>query len=754
MTELPARLEKLRFIIAELNWSYALSQAAPTSWDARLMARHVLVRAQDFVAHSRQLRKLVRPYGAEQAFNAKKETYAQWFDEYFGTVRDKLGAHVQDMDFGLRIDLWNGVDVSKIGFFVEGAVETYESLAGCNLPGYLPVPDISQDQMAPDFVAALEWFRGSGIKPRAEFAVDALGMTRPGTVSGSGTTPIHERASQLVLIARWIDWDLAMLDRFSSFPGLRRILTSRLITDVLSYADCLVTRPLPPSAPQTMPGLNDLMETEQEGTSPAFVAFLAGFQFHLAVGVFRSIRNLAGGHLEVDPAVTSMDICARLDAVDIDHLKGLYTSMRDMFAAACKERVYLTLYLADGQPIRGAVPNPLDSVKAYGAAQADTQPELVPVHDWHADDVRRAVFSVFSADEVAATTAFEVLLQALRLQRGEEFAVVREAEGFMSRTTDHFTLAHNVLLEELLAARTPERAEVLFELLRRAGHSWPSRTAETLIRYRDAGGPFAETPYVISLLARVMQADVPRFANPVRAAAAVGRPWPLRREAVSGLFRTYLREEGLRRINDRREFINISSEMEPFLDGFPRLEIIELLTAMTSIYWDRDLAPMAERCKPDLDRVADRLLEEVSKALMADQRGTDVPLAERLVKNFEMVGLVLHLSLPSKGKEYFELLESVREGRILVSQGDASSHNLIQCLWLVGDKDAALSVATRLARASPGNADYELLRLGLLSNISGHRDQVLKGAARVRRDFVLDAVQEERVNAIIVSPEP
>jgi hypothetical protein len=76
-----------------------------------------------------------------------------------------LGAHVQDLDFGLRIDLWNGIDVAKIGFFVEGAVETYESLAGFNLPGYLPLPNAPQDLTAPDFLAALDRFRASGTNP-------------------------------------------------------------------------------------------------------------------------------------------------------------------------------------------------------------------------------------------------------------------------------------------------------------------------------------------------------------------------------------------------------------------------------------------------------------------------------------------------------------------------------------------------------------------------------------------------------------
>lgn len=72
MTELTVRLEKLRFIIAELQLGYAILQAAPTTWDARLAARHVLVRANDFIAHSRQLRKLVKLIDSDKEFHKKK----------------------------------------------------------------------------------------------------------------------------------------------------------------------------------------------------------------------------------------------------------------------------------------------------------------------------------------------------------------------------------------------------------------------------------------------------------------------------------------------------------------------------------------------------------------------------------------------------------------------------------------------------------------------------------------------------------
>lgn len=754
MTDLPARLEKLRFIIAELQLSFAVSEAAPSSWEARLAARHVLVRACDFIAHARQVRKLVRPFGAEPAFNEKKETYAAWFDEYFGTLRDRLGAHVQDLDFGLRIELWNGMDVNKIGFFVEGAVETYNALAAFNIPGFVALPNAPAELTNPAFLAKLDQFRASGSEPRAEFASDPLGMTRPGTSSGSGMTPVHDRASQLTLIARWVEWDLAMLERFTGFLHTRRILLSRLVTDVLSYADCLVTRPVLPGAPQAMPGFNDLMASEREGPSPAFASFLAGYRFRAVAEGFRPLRNEAGGHLDISPTVSIAGICARLDAVDVEDLTTFFRTMRNLFTAACMERNYLKIYLADGHPIRGGVPVQLDSVKHYGGTQADPQPELVPVHKWERGDIEAAIARALSDGEVAADAAVASLLEALRQQRGDQFGVVREGEGWMKRDTHHFTLAHQVVLDALLVAREPETVAGLFELLRLSGRNWSSTAAETLIRYRDAGGHFAETPAFIRVLAAVMNTDAARFADPVRSAAWVGRPWPMRREAVIGLFRAHIREEGLRRINDRQDFIDLNADMAPFLVGFSRQQEIELLMAMTSVVWDYDLSLMASKFDADLALMRQRLLDAVTAELLATGRPDDVELAKRLIDQAGMAGLALHMALPSDGAEYADLLEATRAGYIFVGQDEASAGNLINCFWLLKDKQSALAVATRLAQRSPSDAGRELLRLEVMSNISGNRSQVLAGAARLRRDFTLTAEQDGRVAALIADPEP
>ena len=129
------RLEKLRFLAMEMRLAHRLAQFAPTDADARMMARHALIRAKDFIGHARQLRKPLNAAGYDtRQFHELKEYFAQEFDAYFQTVRDKLVAHVQDQEFFDRIQQWNEIDSSKSEFFVDAAVEVYRLLEGLSVP--------------------------------------------------------------------------------------------------------------------------------------------------------------------------------------------------------------------------------------------------------------------------------------------------------------------------------------------------------------------------------------------------------------------------------------------------------------------------------------------------------------------------------------------------------------------------------------------------------------------------------------------
>ena len=59
-----------------------------------------------------------------------------------------------------------------------------------------------------------------------------------------------------------------LLDRLAAHPRIARILRARIITDLVSFCDCLVTRPVSPGAPQAMDGLEKLIARQRSIVGP------------------------------------------------------------------------------------------------------------------------------------------------------------------------------------------------------------------------------------------------------------------------------------------------------------------------------------------------------------------------------------------------------------------------------------------------------------------------------------------------------
>ena len=196
---LKVRLEKIDFLVQEMQLAFFLAQNAPDDFTARTAVRHVLIRANDYLAHSRALKKPLNLAGFKiKRFHTSKEIYANDFDEYFRIARDKLGAHVQDFDFGKRIELWNSIEIVKIHYFVDGARELYDGLKSLGIPGYSAYSEpIELSDMA--LKTTLHILRTS-LKGNqvVEVGADPLAITRPNTTAILNTSAIHARAGRLL----------------------------------------------------------------------------------------------------------------------------------------------------------------------------------------------------------------------------------------------------------------------------------------------------------------------------------------------------------------------------------------------------------------------------------------------------------------------------------------------------------------------------------------------------------------------------
>jgi hypothetical protein len=77
------RVEKLRFLTEEMHLAFHLATHVPDPFSARTLARNILVRAENFIAHARGLRRPLNLAGHDTwEFHNKKEIYATNFEEY------------------------------------------------------------------------------------------------------------------------------------------------------------------------------------------------------------------------------------------------------------------------------------------------------------------------------------------------------------------------------------------------------------------------------------------------------------------------------------------------------------------------------------------------------------------------------------------------------------------------------------------------------------------------------------------------
>ena len=330
---IPERLEKLKFMVEEMQVAFFLATHLTDPFVARTLARHILIRAENFIEHARGLRRpLTQAQYDTSAFHKTKEEYASNFEEYFKVARHRTpGAHVQDLDFGTRIELWNDIETVKISYFVDGARQIYQDLATLRVPGYVAYaepPDLADPVLA-DTLRQLQ--RAIDSRNWVEMGTDSLALTRSNTAGTLNTSPIHARAGQLALIRRWMTLQRDLLNRLVAYPRIAQILKARILTDIVSFCDCLVTRPVQPGAPQQMDGLDDLLKAEGQTSAP-IDNFVAASNFNAELQAARAVRDRVGGHLEVDPAHNLASLLADLAAYDLsDGLRFYELSRRRVY---------------------------------------------------------------------------------------------------------------------------------------------------------------------------------------------------------------------------------------------------------------------------------------------------------------------------------------------------------------------------------------------------------------------------------------
>jgi hypothetical protein len=750
---LAARLEKLRFIVGELQLARHLARHAPDAFVARTLSRHVAVRAENFIAHARGLRKPLNQAGFDtRAFNKTKEVYANYFDEYFHVVRHKLGAHVQDFDFGKRIELWNDIEVTKIDFFVDGAREIYESLEPLKISGYVAYvepPELTDAGLT----KALKEFKGSAENRQwAEFGSDPLAMTRPNTAAILNMSPVCLRAGQLALIRRWIKAERDLLTRVHGYEGMVRVLKSRLITDIVSFFDGLVTRPVTAGAPQQMDGLNTLLMNS--GQKPVGIEqFLSVFDVDPALNAAREVRDHMGAHLEIDEATLLSTLLGEIDSFDLESCLAFFGRLEQVFEKVCRDVLFLRMYIADGRRLYGVTPksSTVISFDESNPAPATTRPATPEYNKERA--YQDNLTSWLKGDETSRQDAREFFWQAFL--HSEVIGEILEVEEFAggSRSTSHqLRRAHQFILEALGSHKSEGDFIKILELLLACRSGAPHMLAETLIRYSHSSVPQDDMPicYCLGELAEWPHNTVNAF---LAEHAGVGQDWSVQFQAVLALFKIYARSEGLARANRKKN---------PY--GFYSADIAPLTASMTE--GQRLLCMVAfasQFCNPAIAIFAQAL----SKEYRAPQSGIEAlckeeslapmcaPVADvlrRLLLAHDYVGICLLLADQFKAANLDwladALLTAACRGWVVAASHNQGTRHLSACFLRNREFGTALEIADRLATRNPDDVMLQIFVAQVLAETPGAKDKAVQRIARIRFDYKLTPAEQDLLRVL------
>lgn len=736
------QLEKLNFIVEEIHLAHSVAIHVSDQFLARTLARHIIVRAENFIQHARKIRKPLNNAGFNtRQFHSSKETYAKEFDEYLKDARHKLGAHIQDLDFGRRIELWNDIEVIKIGFFVEGAREIYESLSSLNIPGYssfVAPTELPEDRIV-ELLSRIQNCCDS--YSFVELGADPLALTRENTVSLLNSTPIHSRAAQLTLIHRWISMQRELFELFRSFTCISRIIKERLITDIVSYCDCLITRRVTQGSPQEMDGL-DVLIRGASLSSEVIDTFVSSSNFNAECQNARLLRDRIGAHLEIDESVSLSELLSSLDSYNLDKCLQFYDRTRRTFTKTCRSILFLQPYLSDGQRINGVSASRISSVPYSGNTQSARLSNAPSAPTYSDDEFMVNLANWYNGDKGLKESARGYFYEAFTHSAAIETLVENEELGGGVRIRRHeYRKAHKFIEIILTSATTDYEFQSVVRLGVSCRNGYPYQLAEMLARRHHDNAPFRQVMICSALgdIADLSHNLVTQYLEKYSSSEI----WPVRLHSLLARYKIFVRSEGLYRVNhhdhERASYDSLILSLKDFITD--RMRFICNL-AFASIHTSPDVLSLSKPFEANYLSLQTQIRYEC-EAYLSDE--SDLESIEKLMHSHDYIGIALLVALRQGREEwiYWPLIDSCINGSITGAGHEQALSNLATCYLLREEYNTAVEIVSQIANRNPECIEDQIRWAEFLAVYPGEQQAALSKICEIRENYTLELGQVE-----------
>lgn len=701
-------VDALDFVIRELELTAFLCRFGGEDFEKRTIARHTIVRAEDVVKLARRFRKHVNIACVDfSAARVAIERFENRVSKPLITTRNRLAAHVQDLDFIKRLDLWDDIDLDLVQSCHRSALDVRSALANAGVPfdEYASYPEILDAVLLERLVK----YRGS-TRPDALVRVraDPLAARRPNSTTILNGSPSHQRASQANLLIQWLRLQERLLGVADS-ENVTRMLRCRWATDLVSLVDTLVQREGFEDEHTGLDAVLDALPDEDaKHAAESLRKFAQARNVEGRILPLRSLRNGFGAHVDVRPEQPVEVLCEGMDDLDWNGAAHLFQDIVSGFRKVCREAVFLQAYAIEDAVLHGISTVSPGVVKHFDPKEPEERPKAQLTGPIENDIVQiQIALDRWIESETDDTEERHLLWNAL-LREGLAYTVVED------RLLNGHSDRERLRILELMGFCRGGNPNLLAKIISRVllNNELPPRWRSPLARTLGAlGSVHSDDDY--KALTELLDAEEPE----------------VRLDAATALFNMFARRESCDRFNAKR---GVASFNDRFWNEVSRLTIEERLVVnahvVSMICWEG--AVTYNLFVDELKLTKQRLVDDLNTLGLEE-----APFNFALARN-NMVRLVVMVA--ENGRNLNERIWRMAAGRWVYASRDAIGHlDLAYALGFRGNLDECLECVQWVLDYYPDSPEIAVMAAEVLRLYLRDDTRVAALTEKIRSTYVL-----------------
>jgi hypothetical protein len=413
------------------------------------------------------------------------------------------------------------------------------------------------------------------------------------------------------------------------------------------------------------------------------------------------------------------------------------------------------MYAADGQRLSGVSMSRHTAAVPYAgnhAASPPVSPAPPPINDEEA--YRKNLARWLDGDDNQKADARQFFRHAFAGSPPVETIEEVERFGGSARFSQHeFRKAHQFLSSTMSDGLSDFGFKGVLELILSCGSGWPYPLAEILVRHGRDASLFRQwlICYALGEIGSAPHDSVTEFLQ----ARAHSPSWPIRLQAAIARFKTFVKAEGIYRINHQGQS---TADYGAFVDSLTAPmsapERLICLLAFASLLSGRGLGWLSRQSQPFHGNYA-ALQTEIEALclpfLKDDAKKSKATKLRQLIQTNDYVGVCLLVTLDLDGGDqhplHAALMDNCCNGSIAAEHDHASRH-LALCFHLKKEHRMAFEVADPLAARNPDRLDLQILVAQILGDSPGAEEEAAQKVASIRRAYKLATEDEAHLAAV------